>query len=265
MKNVLLLLLVSSLFIACNDNSTSTSTSSSTTAQANNTGAPIVGKNYTLVPINSSIKYTKPPTLTLHDYRNSNLTFQPDNFNLRKHTPDEDEMVIPVGPGQGQHIAVWIDGKLMGRTPVPFIKHNLSDGKHYMTAALIKSYYESLKNPEASITRRLIVRDGEIIGHSAVRPELIMYHQPSGVYKGEDGKRVPFDFYLANVDLKGAYKVLVDINNGKDQFYINGWQSYYIEGLPKGENIIKLYLVYNNGEVVNSPINMVQETFTIEG
>ncbi|MFK7934000.1 MAG: hypothetical protein AB8G22_10870 [Saprospiraceae bacterium] len=254
MKNFLYIFVVILVFSACSDSK------SGSTAAAN--GA-IKGKNYSLVPMNNSLQYQTPPTISMHDYRNGNISFNIQNFNLGTKTPDADEQIFPNNAELGQHVTVFIDGKEIGKTNTPIIAYNLNDGKYVLTAVLTKSYNETLKNEEASFTRRIIVRDGGIFAHSDSRPEMVVYHQPSGTYSGAAAKKIPLDFYLFNADIKGAYRILLDINNGKDQFYLSGWQPYYLEGLPAGENTVKLYLVYTNGEVVNVPINVVQETFTV--
>lgn len=264
MKNLIYLLSLALFFIACDPKAGSGGNSAASTTTSSSAAGAIKGKVYTLVPMNNSLQYKVPPSIELHDYRNGNMTFNIQNFNLKTTTPDADDQVFPNNAKLGQHVTVFIDGKIMGTTNTPLIPYQLTDGKYTMTAALTKSYGETLKNPEASTTRRIIVRDGNIFGHSEPRPEMIMYNQPRGTYKGAAAKQVPLDFYLYNADIKGAYRVLLDINNGKDQFYLSSWQPYYIEGLPAGENTVKLYLVYTNGEVVNVRTNVVQETFMVE-
>ena len=70
------------------------------------------------------------------------------------------------------------------------------------------------------------------------------------------------DFYLANCNLGPNYKVKADIN-GKE-FVIDTWQPYYLEGLPMGENTIKLSLIDSLGALVNVPLNPVERKFTLQ-
>lgn len=264
MKNLFYLLVLALFFTTCDDPASSASNGNGASTTTPAAAGAIKGKVYTLVPMNNSLQYQVQPSIELHDYRNGNMAFNVRNFNLRASTPDADDQVFPNNDKLGQHITVFIDGKVMGTTNTPLIPYQLTDGKYTMTAALTKSYGETLKNPEASTTRRIIVRDGNIFGHSEPRPEMIIYNQPRGTFKGAAAKQVPLDFYLYNADIKGAYRILLDINNGKDQFYLSSWQPYLIEGLPAGENTVKLYLVYTNGEVVDVRTNVVQETFIVE-
>jgi hypothetical protein len=94
-----------------------------------------------------------------------------------------------------------------------------------------------------------------------VSSPMIFYSRPKGMYTGEDKKKVMLDFYLVNADM-GAYKVEADINGQKHM--IDTWQPYYIEGLPDGDNTIKLTLLDSAGQVVKVPLNPVSRTFQLE-
>ena len=81
------------------------------------------------------------------------------------------------------------------------------------------------------------------------------------MYTGDDKKKVMLDFYLVNADMSG-YMVEADINGEKHM--INQWQPYYIEGLPDGDNTIKLSLLNKDSSFVNVPLNPVSRTFQLE-
>ena len=51
--------------------------------------------------------------------------------------------------------------------------------------------------------------------------------------------------------------------NGEDHM-IDTWQPYYVEGLPMGENTITLTLVDAEGNTVDTPLNPVTRTFTLQ-
>ena len=76
-----------------------------------------------------------------------------------------------------------------------------------------------------------------------------------------DKKKVMLDFYLVNADL-GNYLVEADINGEKHM--ISRWEPYYIEGLPDGDNTIKLTLLNSDSTMVNTPNNPVSRTFQLE-
>jgi hypothetical protein len=70
------------------------------------------------------------------------------------------------------------------------------------------------------------------------------------------------DFYLSNIELGNSYKVIADING--EEHTLSTWQPYYIEGLPIGENTIKLSLVDGTGALVNVPLNPVSRAFVLQ-
>ena len=93
----------------------------------------------------------------------------------------------------------------------------------------------------------------------------MFYNRPTGTYVGEDTKKVLLDFYImnTNLSLKGN-KVLVTIN-GKTQFVIAKWRPYVLEGLPMGENKVKIELLDKNGNLLGLGTNRIEKTFTLKG
>ena len=49
-----------------------------------------------------------------------------------------------------------------------------------------------------------------------------------------------------------------------DEFIIDEWAPYYIEGLSKGEVSIKLELIDEMGELIDSPFNPSVRTVTLQ-
>ena len=94
-----------------------------------------------------------------------------------------------------------------------------------------------------------------------IKEPMLFYSRPKGLYTGEDTKKVMLDYYLINADQAG-FKVEADINGEKHM--LENWQPYYIEGLPEGDNTIKLSLIDSTGQLANVPLNPVSRTFKIE-
>ena len=44
---------------------------------------------------------------------------------------------------------------------------------------------------------------------------------------------------------------------------IEEWVPYYIEGMPMGENTIKLELIDAEGNLIEGPFNVVERTITL--
>jgi hypothetical protein len=90
----------------------------------------------------------------------------------------------------------------------------------------------------------------------------MFYSRPKGEYTGKDTEKVMLDFYLVNADLADdGYKIRATVNG--QEFMINQWKPYYLTGLPMGENTIKLELMDEDGNLVDSPFNPVTRTITL--
>ena len=92
---------------------------------------------------------------------------------------------------------------------------------------------------------------------------MLFYSRPKGTYTGKaETDKVMLDFYLVNAKLGAEYKVKAEING--EEHLIDSWQPYYIEGMPMGENTIKLTLLDAEGNAVDTPLNPVSRTFTLQ-
>ena len=79
---------------------------------------------------------------------------------------------------------------------------------------------------------------------------------------GADAKRIMLDFYLVNTTLEpGGNRVRATING--TEFMLDRWMPYMMEGLPAGENTVKLELVDASGTMIPGPYNSVTRKFTV--
>ena len=90
---------------------------------------------------------------------------------------------------------------------------------------------------------------------------MVFYSRPKGTYKGEDTKKVMLDFYLVNTDLTDGNQVRATING--TEFMVKEWAPMIIEGLPMGENTVKLELLDADMKLISAPFNPVERTFTL--
>ncbi len=167
---------------------------------------------------------------------------------------------------KGQHIHLIIDNNPYSAHYTPsFTKNDLEPGHHYAIAFLSRSYHESVKNDNAYEVWQFTVgsEDEATTQKLDMNKPMLFYSRPKGEYKGEDAKKVLFDFYLHNADLSSdGYSVMTTINDSL-KFEFDTWQPYLIEGLPMGENTIKIELVNAQGALVDSPVNSVTRKFTL--
>jgi hypothetical protein len=168
---------------------------------------------------------------------------------------------------KGQHVHVLIDGNPY--TAVYTDKENFqsqNDGQHLVLSFLSRSYHESIKNKNAFKINTVITGKSRYTARYAA-PDLtspmLFFSRPKGEYVGAETDAVLLDFYIVNCDLsKDGYKVKAEING--NEFVITKWCGYFMEGLPMGENKIKLTLLDKDNKVVESNFSEVERKFTLK-
>lgn len=254
------LLFATLLLVGCQSGDTS-STNADTPAAQTTTPPNPDGKKYRLTPVNSKVEFPN-AKLEYQYFSNGKFQFHVTDYPLKAQTPDAGELMC-ANSATGQHIHVIFDDAPYSAQYTSAFDFAKEDGRYYMMAFLGKSYHESIKTPDAYVAQRVSIRDNSIYARSTIKDPVLFYSRPKGTYVGKDAEKVMLDFYLLNCDLEGqAYKVLADING--EQHVISKWESYFIEGLPYGENTIKLTLIFNSGEIVPTKLNPVTRTFTLK-
>lgn len=184
------------------------------------------------------------------------------NFQLTKMTGGmhADEMA---NSEKGQHIHNIVDNEPYTAHYTTEFTKNIPDGQHVILSFLSRSYHESLKHPGAHDLRVITV--GKVttpLNFNTKAPHLF-YSRPKDTYSGKDAQKVMLDFYLVNTTLApDGNKVRATING--TEFMLDRWAPYMMEGLPMGENTLKLELVDANGTLIPGPFNSVTRTFTLQ-
>ena len=181
-------------------------------------------------------------------------------YKLGVQTPDAPQKQC-ANSAEGQHLHLIVDSEPYIAKYTASFDHEIPDGEHYILSFLSRSYHESLKTSAAHKAVKATVKNKSIEKTEGIQGPMLFYSRPKGLYTGDDKKKVMLDFYLVNSDL-GGYMVEADINGEKHM--IDVWQPYYIEGLPDGDNTIKLSLLDKQGQLVNVPLNPVSRTFQLE-
>ena len=198
------------------------------------------------------------------DYQGGKFTFgvAGETYKLGVQTEDAEQKMCANSP-KGQHIHLIVDNAPYAAKYVAEFEHDVADGDHHILAFLSRSYHESIKSPGAAVVKKVTVADKGITASNDVSEPMLFYSRPKGTYVGaKDTEKVMLDFYLANCDLGQGYRVKAEING--EEHMIDKWQPYYIEGMDMGENTIKLTLVDQDGNAVNTPLNPVERTFTLK-
>lgn len=183
------------------------------------------------------------------------------NYQLTSQTDDADEKHL-ANSHEGQHIHLILNNAPYTAHYQPEFEKELEEGNYVALSFLSRSYHESLKHPSAYVLRQFRVgnADAQPIDLNA---QHLFYSRPKGEYEGEDTRRIMLDFYLVNTELSpNGNKVRATING--QEFMIDEWQPYGIEGLPMGENTFKLELLDANNNVIPGPFNTVTRTITLK-
>ena len=186
------------------------------------------------------------------------------SYELGAQTPDAPQKMC-ANSGKGQHIHLIVDNAPYAAKYTNEFEYDIEDGEHHMLAFLSRSYHESIKTSAAHTAMTITTKNKSITDANPVQGPMLFYSRPKGTYVGEaDTEKIMLDFYLVNTNLGAdGYKVQADIN-GEQTETIDTWKPYFLEGLPMGENTIKLTLLNKDGSVADVPLNPVERTFTLK-
>ncbi|MDH5609803.1 MAG: hypothetical protein OEY56_10005 [Cyclobacteriaceae bacterium] len=192
----------------------------------------------------------------------SDFTFRVENYELGSQTPGADTRGI-ANSDKGQHIHFILNNGPYSAHYEPGVSKQLEKGNYVALAFLSRSYHESVKNPNAYWVDVVSVGDPEEKLEMDFKAPHLFYSRPKGSYSGADTQKLMLDFYLLNVQLSPeGNKVKATING--QEFLIDEWAPYYIEGLPKGEAMVKLELIDAEGNAIPGPFNTVERTVKLE-
>ena len=184
------------------------------------------------------------------------FSFNIENYDLGIQTDKKFDYRL-ANSDKGQHIHFIVDNGPYSAHYTNSFSKEINDGS-LVLAFLSRSYHESVKNPNAYILEQVgEVKDVDLSG------EFLFYSRPKGTYKGDDTQKLLLDFYLVNTKISpDGNKVKATVQD--KEFIIDEWAPYFIEGLPKGEIIIKLELVDLNGNLIDSRFNSSERTVILE-
>lgn len=186
------------------------------------------------------------------------------NYQLGDQTPDAPQKMC-ANSGKGQHIHLIIDDNPYIAKYEPEFEQAVEDGEHYVLSFLSRSYHESIKTPTAHVAMKANFQGGNITEQSDIEGPMLFYSRPKGNYIGKaNTEKVMLDFYLINTTLSAdGNKVKVEVN-GEKEFIVDEWKPYFLEGLPMGDNKIKLTLLGPDGNALDVPLNPVERVFTLK-
>lgn len=182
------------------------------------------------------------------------------NYQLGMQTLDADIKQC-ANSDQGQHIHLILNNQPYSAHYTAKFEKDLEPGHYVALSFISRSYHESLKHYGAYNLRQFTVGDASTEEVDLTAPHMF-YSRPKGQYQGSDTKNILLDFYLINTDIgEDGNQVRATING--EEFMITRWAPYFIEGLPMGENTIKLELLDADGNPIPGPFNTVERMITL--
>jgi len=254
------------LLLGCESSRTAGEAGSST--PTNIMGQSIEKNGIRLIPFDDSPKFPEaqlhlstPPANATLPSGPVTFAYQVSNFQLTQMSGGR-HMTDMANSMKGQHIHNIVDNEPYTAHYETTFAKPMTDGSHVVLSFLSRSYHESLKHRAAYDLRVVNVgANAKPLDIDLSQPHLF-YSRPKDTYTGADGKRVMLDFYLVNTVLEpGGNNVRATING--TEFILDKWLPYQMEGLPAGENTVKLELIDRRGNVLPGPYNSVTRKFTI--
>lgn len=217
-------------------------------------------ENITLTPMPESVAF---PDASIDDwtYQGGTFNYATSNYEFGVQTPDADALMC-ANSAKGQHVHLIIDNEPYIAQYEPTFDQTMSGGEHYLLTFLSRSYHESIKTPAAHRAVKVNVLNAGFTNPEEITDPMLFYSRPKGTYVGnKETENVMLDFYPVNAPLGEQYQVRVNING--EEFTVDEWKPYYIQGLPMGESTVTLTLMAGDS-IVDAPLNPTRRTFTLE-
>jgi len=195
-------------------------------------------------------------------YRDGSFNFSVENYELGSQTEDA-SVKMCANSDKGQHIHLIVDNEPYAAKYTSEFEHEIADGSHYILAFLSRSYHESIKSASSYQARKMDIEDGNVVDFSEIDQPMLFYSRPKGTYVGKaNTDKVMLDFFLLNANIGSDHFVKAEINSEKEILF-DAWKPVFLEGLPMGDNKIKLTLVDKEGLALDVPNNPVERVFTL--
>ncbi len=161
----------------------------------------------------------------------------------------------------GNYITLKLNQDFSYESTKPDLTVPVGQGNYVALSFLCLPNHISLKNYGNYVVRNFQVGKSSGKAKDDTKP-MIFYHYPDGqITRQENG--VLLDFYLLNTSLgEDGYKVKIEIAD--QEFLVEEWVPYLIEGLKNGEHNVTLSLLDKNNKPVNSVFHTATGSFTLK-
>jgi hypothetical protein len=248
-------------FTACGNEAGNTDTTETVSAPDSTAQKAAPANDIKLTPFPASPEF---PAATLDfSYQAGKVTLKTKGYELKQQTPDAGQKMC-ANSKDGQHVHLIIDNEPYDAIYASPFEKAVPDGSHYFVAFLGRSYHESVKTPAAVRAYKAEVKGGNWVKTESIEEPMLIYSRPKGKYVGKaETDKVMLDFYLLKTELSASGNKVKVLVNGENEFTIDTWTPFFLEGLPMGDNKVKLTLVDKDGKPVDAPLNPVERVFTL--
>lgn len=194
-----------------------------------------------------------------YTYSQGKMIFNPQNIRLGGQSPlDAARPTARTRKGTHLHLFVNQQHHLSNEN---IFDYALEDGEYDLFAFIARSYYESIKVPNAIMGRRIKVKNGNLTASRPIEQIALIPSAPVGTHTISATDSLLFDFVLYGTTLsaQGNY-VTLEINQ-QAPMKIDTWQPYYLTGFSEGEQIIRLTLNNAAGKAIAAAVDY---SFTVE-
>lgn len=160
--------------------------------------------------------------------------------------------------GDGAFLTVNLNNQFISAHNQPSFTLELDNDNYAALTFLTLPNGVSLKHYGAYVFRQIQV--GASQSRVGEETPMLFFNQPRGRFKAD--QEVPLDFYIVNAELTpNGMRVKAELGN--QVFLLDEWRAWKIKNLPKGEHSIRLSLVDDNDNLVESPFSSVTRSFTV--
>lgn len=243
LTSLLFTIVVSCFSVACNTDKTPT-----TTVQV-----------LDCLPRENSKDYHQ-TSLQNYTYTQGKMMFSPQNVRLGSQTP-----VLPTRntprTNKGIQLHVSVNNQQHQLSNQNIFEYPVENGQYDLFAFLTDSYYESIKQPNTIMGKRIEIRNGTLAASKTIEQIALLYNTPIGIHEINETDSILFDFVLYGTQLEEVGNYVSCVINQQAPIRLDKWQPYYLTGLSEGEHKITLTLNNAAGKAITPSL---ENSFTVK-
>jgi hypothetical protein len=141
-------------------------------------------------------------------------------------------------------------------------KAKLRKGANLIKAYLLRSWGESLKNPEAFAFLPFYFEERRGLSWVSPGRPILTLVSPRGVYSGNKGEKILFDFIVHDPESEKPWNVHYTLNGTKLQ--LESGRSYDFSGLSPDDYDLRVEVVNSRGIPLGQEVTRARSKFTVK-